>query len=327
MSHFVVVGLGSIGRRHIRNLAAIDPAARLTVVRHRGGKDDELCRQLGATVVPTIGDIGEDAELAVLATPSSYHIDALPTLIETGWPLLVEKPIVTTYRDADLVLEALATAPAAIRAAGFNLRYLPSLKRVRQLARSGVLGTLVRATLIAGQWLPDWRPGVDYRTIYSADAAQGGGVELDLCHEFDLARWFFGDMSVEFARTGRYSTLELQASDVAVAMLVPRSKPAPLVTVALDYVARQRVRWYEIVGDQARVEWSLDGRVELAMSDGVRSLVENSADFDIDASYAAMISDVVHAVRSGDASTVQRLEDGITSTLLALKVRDQGGYS
>lgn len=325
MSHFVVVGLGSIGRRHLRNLAAFDPDARLTVVRHRGGQDDELCRELGATVVGHLDDISDDVDLAVLATPSANHIDALPSLIDAGWPLLVEKPIVTTHRDADTIAVALDRAPPAIRAAGFNLRYLPSLQRVHDLARSGELGTLARATLIAGQWLPDWRPGTDYRTSYSADARRGGGVELDLSHEFDLARWFFGDMSVEFARTGRYSGLELQANDTAVAVLTPPSEAAPIVTVALDYVARRRVRWYELVGDRGRLEWSIDGRLDLATSDGVRSIVEDGDDFDVNATYVAMVEAVLDAVRSGDDTAVQGLADGLASTRLALEVRDQGG--
>lgn len=323
MTHFVVVGLGSIGRRHARNLAAADPSARITVVRHRGGEDD-VCQELGANVVTRLGQVEGAVDLAVLATPSANHMDALPDLISSGWPLLVEKPIVTSRSDADAVRALLDRSPRAVRTAGFNLRFLPSLRRMRDLVASGELGRIVRATFVAGQWLPDWRPGTDYRTSYSADDALGGGVELDLSHEFDVARWFFGDLEVEFARSGTFSDLEISSSDTAVAVLAAPTGP-PLVTVALDYVARRRVRWYEVVGDRGRVEWSLDGRLDLSTPDGTSSIVDGAPDFDVSATYVDMIHDVLEAVRTGDETKVQRLVDGLASTELALDVRDQGG--
>lgn len=324
MTHFVIVGLGSIGRRHARNLSAFAPDARITVVRHRGGEDD-LCRELGARVVTTIDDVEGDVDLAVLATPSANHMDALPRLIESGWPLLVEKPVVADRRECDVVRSLLATAPTAVRVAGFNMRHLPSLGRMHELVASGELGTIARASFIAGQWLPDWRPGTDYRTCYSADVRRGGGVELDLSHEFDIARWLFGDLSVEFARSGTFSDLEIHSSDTAVAVLAPVGGTSPLVTVALDYVARRRVRWYEVVGDRGRVEWSIDGRLDLSTADGTRSIAAGPADFDVASTYQTMIDGVLRAVRSADDSATQSLEDGLASTQLALDVRDQGG--
>lgn len=325
MTHFVVVGLGSIGRRHATNLAAVDPGAQLTIVRHEGGETD-LTRRLGARVVTSLDLIDDDQiDLAILATPSANHVETLPDLIERGWPLLVEKPVVTEAADAELILGLLAAAPPAVRAAGFNLRHLPSLQRIHGLLANGALGTIVRASFIAGQWLPDWRPDTDYRSSYSADATRGGGVELDLSHEFDVARWWFGELEVEYARCGRYSDLELRSNDTAVAVLSPAAAASPIVTVSLDYVARQRVRWYEVVGDRGRVEWNLDGSLTLTTVDGRRELTDGSGDYDVNQTYLEMLRALLDAVRTGDDAATQRLEDGIASTRLALDVRDRGG--
>lgn len=327
MMHFVVVGLGSIGRRHATNLAAFDPDARFTFVRHAGG-EDELTRRLGGRVVTSLDQIpDEPVDLAVLATPSANHIDTLPSLIRRGWPLLVEKPIVTEIADCDAITELLEQSVPAVRVAGFNLRYLPSLRRIKDLLSGGELGNVVRASFIAGQWLPDWRPGVDYRSVYSADASRGGGVELDLSHEFDVARWWFGEMQVDFARCGRFSDLDLRSNDTAVAVLQPSDRPAPVVTVALDYVARRRVRWYEVVGDQGRIEWNLDGSVDLTTADGRSVLCPDDGDFDVAATYVDMLQATLGAVATGDTSETQALVGGLASTRLALDVRDRGGRS
>lgn len=337
MNHVVVVGLGSIGRRHATNLAAMFPDARLTFVRHRppeSGVSGESGIGAGHEVrhVTNLAEaLDGTVDLAVLATPSAMHIDALPALIDHGCPLLVEKPIVATVPDCDRILELLDAAPPALRLAAFNLRYLPSLQRLRGVVTSGQLGTIARATLLAGQWLPDWRPHTDYRQSYSADAGRGGGVQLDLAHEFDAARWMLGELAVEYARCGHFSDLELRADDTAIAVLGPHSGAAPVVTVALDYLSRRRVRWYEIVGDRGRAVWDIDGTLELFDADGRHMLTDHAADFDVSATYVAMIAGIAAAATGGMAGgadrddQLQTLADGIASSRLALQVRDWGG--
>jgi len=322
--HFVLIGLGSIGRRHATNLATMHPGACFTIVRHRPVVD-EFCQELGARVVTDLSAIEGAVDLAVLATPSANHMDLLPTLIELGWPLLIEKPVVTESADCHRIAQLLDRSSSSVRVAGFNLRYLPSLRAMRDVIAGGELGRPVHASFTAGQWLPDWRPTVDYRTVYSADADRGGGVELDLSHEFDVARWFFGDLAIEFARSGQFSDLEITSNDTALAVLEPPREPGPVVTVTLDYLARPRVRRYEIVGDRGRLEWNIDGSLELATVDGQRSLSTGPADFDVSSSYVAMIDATLHATDTGDLRSVQSLSDGLASTQLAIGVRERGG--
>lgn len=322
--HFLIIGLGSIGRRHMTNLAQRNPDARFTVLRHSGAPDP-LCEQLAATVTrDQDAAIARDYDLAVISSPSANHIDTLPPLIACGTPLLVEKPIVTRIEDCELIERLLAIAPPAVRVAGFNFRHLPILQQMRSIIRSGELGRIVRASFTAGQWLPDWRPGTDYLAGYSADAARGGGVELDLVHEIDLARWFFGELDLQFAVGARLSDLGLLSNDVA-AMVMIGQKGAPIVQVALDYVSRKRLRHYEVVGDLGGLCWDIRGTLDQIGPEGRQTIVEVPGGFDVAASYLAMI-DAIAAVRSGTAWPVglQTLADGVSSTRLALLARDRG---
>ena len=321
MRHVVVIGLGAIGRRHAENLATMHPGVRITIVRHRPVVD-EFCRQLNATVVTSLEAIDGHVDLAVLATPSANHIETLPGLIDRAWPLLVEKPVVTSVDHIETIRAQLLDAQDAPRVAGFNLRHLPSLERMRSAIESGMIGRPIRASFTAGQWLPDWRPQADYRTVYSADAFRGGGVELDLSHEFDAARWFFGDLTVSHARGGRFSDLEIDANDVSISLLEPAHGRGPLVTVTLDYVARRRVRTYDVVGDDGRLVWHVDGGLDLITSSGRETLTDEPIDFNVAETYRRMLARTDSFAATGDGAAVQSLEDGLASSRLAIDVRE-----
>ena len=321
MKHFLVVGLGSIGRRHAHNLRELVPDARFTFVRH-GGDGDGFGAEFDARVVGNLGDaLDEPIDLGVVATPSADHLAVLPDLIARACPLLVEKPVVTTLAECDAIDTFLAAASPAVRAAGFNLRYLGSLRAFHAAVTDGRLGAPVRADLVAGQWLPSWRPNADYRASYSAHQDRGGGVELDLCHEIDAARWLFGEMEVAYSAAGQLSGLDLHSNDTSVSVLRGVDARPPFVTVSLDYVSRPRVRRYEVVLQGGRVVWDLDGVLEEHTEQGSRTLGVDDAAFDVPSTYVDMIRSVMRSVETGADEGIQSLSDGVASTRLALAVR------
>jgi predicted dehydrogenase len=321
MKRFLIIGLGSIGRRHMTNLASAFPGAAFTVLR-RDDAPDALCAQLNARVVTDFEvAMAGDYDLVVVSSPSSNHIDTLPALIARGWHLLVEKPIVARPEDCDVIDRALASALPAVRVSGFNFRHIPSLMQMRDRIAAGELGRVVRASFVAGLWLPDWRPAQDFRQSYSADAARGGGVELDLVHEIDVARWFFGDLTLEFALGGRLSSLGLQSNDVSAMVF---SGNGPIVQVALDYVSRKRLRHYEIVGDEAGLCWDIDGTLDLITPDGRQRLLTETGGFNVGQSYIDMITRIADAAAGRWQEPLQTLADGVASTRLALAARDMG---
>lgn len=320
MKRFVIIGLGSIGRRHMTNLAARFPGAAFTVLRHVVAPDP-LCDQLGARIVADLNDaIADVPDLIVVASPSANHMDCLPRLIASGLNLLVEKPIVTERAECDSLLAQLASAPKAVRVSGFNFRYLPSLQLIRNAIHAGDLGQVVRAAFVAGQWLPDWRPTQDYRQSYSADAARGGGVELDLVHEIDVARRFFGDLTLEFALGRRLSSLGLHSNDVAT--MVFSAPGGPIVQVALDYVARKRLRHYEVVGDKTGLLWDIAGQLDHIAPEGRSTVLNEPAGFNVVQTYIDMIDHIASAIAGDWRYPLQSLEDGIEYTKLAIAARD-----
>lgn len=319
----LIIGSGSIGQRHMRNLAAIVPGVEFVLLRHDSGA---LSGALGfdEIVVPDLAAaLASKPTLAILATPSARHIDILPRLIDAKVPTYVEKPVVTAAADAVAVREALTAAPGLPHTAGFNLRYLASLAMAKSIVASGRIGTIARANFAAGQWLPDWRKGQDHRRNYSSSKLLGGGVIFDLSHELDAARLLLGEAEIRSCELGRVESLEISSDSVACMM--GRTRSGTVITVSLDYVARSPIRRYELVGDLGTLIWDLPaGHLSLHTQAGRETITSAAGDFDVPETYLTAMKSFVDAVAGSAQPQLQTLEDGLRSTELAICASELG---
>ncbi len=235
----LVVGQGSIGQRHARVLAGLGCTVATVSRRAEAGSHATLEAALAALAPGGPGYI-------VIATETAGHAPALTALATSGYRgrVLVEKPLFAAPLDVpDLPFARLAVA--------YQLRCHPALRRLRQ-ALAGE--RLLSAHVHVGQYLPDWRPGRDYRTCYSSHAGLGGGVLRDLSHELDLANWLFGPWRRVAALGGKWSALEIDSDDHFV--LLAAFARCPAVSIHLDYVDRQTRR--AIVVNTDRHSFTLD---------------------------------------------------------------------
>jgi predicted dehydrogenase len=170
--------------------------------------------------------------------------------------------------------------------------------------------------LQAGQWLPDWRPGRDYRATYSARAQSGGGVIFDLIHEIDAARWLFGEFDQLRSMSAKSSRLAIDAEDSAGILLGRRG--GPLVSIGLDYVARPPIRRYEVFGDEGTLTWDLRAH---QLTRGEEVLEADPRSFDLAASYRAAMAEFLSAIKQSRAASPD-LADGLNSIDLALQAKE-----
>ena len=317
----LLAGSGSIGRRHVRSLQALRPDLQWVLLRSRIYAD-ELSASLNAEVCDTIdAALAHRPDMAIVATPSSRHIEILPALLQAGVPLYIEKPVVTDVAQLASLTAALAARPSrAPTLVGCNLRFLPVLAQVRALLRGGTLGKVVRADFQAGQWLPDWRPAADYRESYSASRELGGGVMLDLIHEIDMARWLLGEISDIKAMQSHASRLEIGTEDVACMIL--RNREGALATVSVDYVSRKPLRRYHVVAENGSITCDLIGKQLVLERAGEprQVLTDVPADFDVPDTYPAAMAELLAAIAEG-RETCQPLAEGIASLELLLRAK------
>ena len=257
----LVVGAGSIGARHAGNLAAL--GARVTLTDQDGPRAEKAAAALGLEIGAVLDKPGWDGfDGIVIATPTVAHREQALAALGSGACVLVEKPLAVESSGLDELVRAAGNRLMV----GFNLRLHRPVERLMELATSGAAGRVLAARFWFGQYLPDWRPNVDYRTTYSARAELGGGILLDAIHELDLVMWLFdGDVEVVAAFVGRVGDLEIDVEDTVSAVL--RAGSGAPVHVGLDYLSRRYRRGIEVVGSEAtlRLDWA---RQVLEIEDG-----------------------------------------------------------
>ena len=309
----LIAGTGSIGRRHVATLRTLRPDLRFALLR-ADARRDAYSRELDAEVFSTLETaLAWGPDLAVIATPTDLHAALIGPLVDAGVATFIEKPVVITAEDAD---DLSRRDPAALppTQVGCVLRFLEVFGTLRTWLDEGRLGRLARARIECGQYLPDWRPGTDYRLSYSATSERGGGVIFDLVHELDLAVGLLGAERLEHVMAAKRSALELACEDVALLHLT--SADGLPISVGLDYVSRTPVRNVEIVGEDASARLDFIGR-RLTLT-GPHGVVETmDAGFDIEAAYTTQFAELIGAIEQGTGTRLP-LHEGLKATRLAI---------
>jgi predicted dehydrogenase len=311
-----LVGLGSIGRRHLANLRALEPDAEIVVVRH--ARNDEGVPEGADGVMFSLDEaLAESPDLTLICGPTSTHVQTGLACLRSGAHIFVEKPLGIDAAGAAALVAAASTAKCALLV-GYNLRFLPSLRRLRDELHGGSIGRPMTLRAEVGQFLPDWRPGRDYRETNSARADFGGSVELELSHEIDYVRWLLGEAASVDAVLARTSDLEIDVDDTAELLL--RFRSGAIASVHMDMAQRSTTRTCRIAGVNGTLTW--DG-----ISGEVRRYVPNegwtvlhAGDGDRNVMYVAEMAHVLACVR-GEAEPLIGGIDGLRTVEIARAAR------
>lgn len=266
----LIVGFGSIGKRHLRVIRRNNPNADIRILRREETSAPPLFSNGVFTEYEEVRAFCPT--LAVIANPSAFHVPVAMLLAQAGCHLLIEKPISSKTKGVRQLLE-LSQKQGIVLQVGYNMRFSKSLALFRHLIRSGTIGRVLSVRCEVGQYLPNWRPGTDYRLGVSARSDLGGGVLRELSHEIDYLRWIFGDVLWVNAYIGRSSQLEVQVEDVAHLIMgqAGESDARGLVTsLSMDFFRRDTTRNCVAIGEEGSIRWKASaGSVEHLKAEGV----------------------------------------------------------
>jgi predicted dehydrogenase len=280
----LIVGLGSIGQRHVRNLRhllgaglelyAVRVRARSHVLDDSGAieSEDGLVERYGIRVFGELGPaLAERPDVVFVTNPSSLHMDVALSAARAGCHLFIEKPLATSTERLEELAESVERA-GVVALVGYQLRFHPGFEHVQRLLAAGRPGRVVGVRAAVGESLLTAHPYEDYRESYAARAELGGGVLLGLSHEFDYLQALFGVPRRVFALGGHLSELEIDVEDTVSVLLEFAGKAHAFAAhVHLDYLQRPAVRSCEIFGDDGRIVWNYhEGTVEDVRTDGAR---------------------------------------------------------
>ena len=302
----LIAGLGSIGRRHLRNLVNL---GQRDLVLYRTGQatlpDAELS---GFETVRTLeAGLAQRPKAVIVSNPTALHLDVAIPAAQAGCHLLIEKPV----SDSTARGEALRRAVAAGRGrvlVGFQFRHHPTLQQAKRLVEEGRLGGISSARVHWGEYLPGWHPWEAHEASYAARRDLGGGALLTLCHPFDYLRWIFGEVASARGVFGEGLGLEVEA--VVEAGLRFRSGVA--AGVHLDYLQRPAEHFLEVIGEAGRLRWDgLSGTLEVTVpQEGRPSLVRAPAEFERNSLFVTEMEHFLQVVE-GSAEPVCGLDDGL----------------
>jgi len=318
----LVVGLGSIGKRHLNNLRALLPQADITVWRQHTRPDDDRTSYPNANrIVYSFKDaMAYRPEVAIIANPAAFHIETGLKLAQEGIPLLIEKPFSNQLDDVEELIHLSASRGQTLMI-GYHLRFHPSLVCLKETLENGKIGKVLSVIAEVGQYLPDWRPDTAYTQNVSAQARLGGGVVLELSHELDYARWLMGEVQAVSAQVGKLSDLTMDVEDSADIHL--RFAQGGSGNIHLDMLQRALTRTCKLIGTDGTLTWDgISNSVRFySASDHAWQDIFPARPMDRNDMYRQEIRHFLECVQTG-ARPVVTGEDGLQVLKVALAVKE-----
>jgi predicted dehydrogenase len=314
---FMIAGLGSIGRRHLRNLVALGEQDILLFRTHQATLSEE---DLAGFQVETDlkAALSQGPEAVIVANPTALHLELAIPAAEAGCHLMLEKPISHSLERVEALQKAVLSGKGQVLV-GFQFRFHPGLNQVAALLQQGAIGRPLSVRAHWGEFLPNWHPWEDYRQGYAARSDLGGGVILTLCHPLDYLRWLLGDIAELAAFGGHLSDLDLQVEDTAEIGL--RFVSGVVGSVHLNYNQRPPAHHLELVGTGGVIRWdNADGAVHLSWAGADWETFPPPAGFERNMLFLDEMRHFI-SLTQGKAVPVCSLDDGIWALRLALAAR------
>lgn len=248
----LIIGSGSIGKRHLRNLQFLGESG-VVMAEPDAGRAEAIKKEFGVEVYGSPEEAFKNKKFNIIfiCSPSAFHLEQALFCAKNGCDLFIEKPLSHSTKNLSKLLETVSKEKL-VAMVGSNWKFYTLFQKMKELLDSGAVGKILSARCQFGQYLPDWHPWEDYRKGYSANKKLGGGILLD-SHEFDYLTWFLGDVKKLSCFTKKVGSLEIDVEDVAEIIL--EFKNGAIGEIHLDYIQRFYQRNFEFFGETGTITW------------------------------------------------------------------------
>lgn len=289
----VFIGIGSIAKKHIKAIRKIEPQAEIFAL--RSSKD--------AAPYEDVKDFYEYEEIQgiapdfiIISNPTSKHFETIQKLLPYRIPLFIEKPVFAELGHDDVIKEI--EDKHILTYVACDMRFMDCLTWLHQyIAEHKQDVRINEINVYCGSYLPEWRPGTDFRKCYSAIPELGGGVHIDLIHDVDYVYWIFGKPESHQALFRNVSSLNIKAYDYANFNLI---YPEFCANVVLNYFRRDAKRYMEILFDDCT--WTVDmmkNEITSSKGDTIYRSEQTGAD-----EYEAQMRYFIDLVKNGETTSM-----------------------
>ena len=259
--NILIIGLGSIAKKHILAINKIINEA--TIYAYRSTSNSESIN--GIINVNSLDSIDFVIDFIIISNPTSLHEETIIRCLKFNCPLFIEKPALLDLRNANVIIKQLKNANIATYV-GCNMRFHPALIFLKKLILN-LKSNINEVNVYFGSYLPDWRPGRDFRKIYSSNPILGGGVHLYLIHELDYCIWIFGNPIFSRRLLRSNSTLNIDSIDFANYSLIYQKFT---VDIKLNYYRKDSKRQIEIITSDDTIMADLNTNCVYSLINGIK---------------------------------------------------------
>lgn len=254
----LVCGIGSIGQRHFKNLRAL--GHQLAIFRSRRTSNpfiENFLMQQKKSGKPIRVFFNLKKALRIfnpdavfVTNPSSQHIKTALVAARHGCHIFIEKPISHNLSGLD-ELQKIAKQKKLKVMVGYNFRFHPLLRRMKQMLDKGSIGLPLATNAVVGENVADWHPWEDYRQSYAVNKSGGGGAILCFSHDIDYLYWFLGMPKIIAAAGGKLTPLSGDTEDMVKTLL--EFPKGVIASLHLDFWQRPHVHWFELLGTKGKL--------------------------------------------------------------------------
>ena len=316
MKKILVVGYGSIGKRHVENLLSISNLEIIVCTK----RNDVKKLKKHAKVYRTLKQcLKEKPDMGIIANETSLHVTTAIKLANEGLDLFLEKPLSNSLKDVEK-LRAIVKKKKLITQMGCNLRFHPCIKKIKSLIDQQKIGRIISAQVKSCSYLPDYHPWEDYRKGYAARKDLGGGIILTQIHEIDYMYWFFHEVENVLSMSGKFSDLKITAEDYVSSLLKFKNKI--IGELHMDYFQRPNFRSCEIRGTKGEIYWDSDNNRVIIYNMNKKRWQKKIEikNYKINLSYIEELKHFLKCVKYRK-ETINNLEQGIVTLKVALAIK------
>lgn len=255
--------MGSIGYRHIKNVKKLLPKVEIAALRSQKNTINHEFTQIIDHEFYNISDAKSfTPDMIFITNPTFLHVETSLEFTNIVPGIFIEKPISDRL---DKVQKLIDYNESSIIHVACPLRFHPTIKFLKDYLKNR--HKILNIRLSSGSYLPEWRPGQDYRKLYCARKEFGGGVSLDLIHEIDYLRWIFGNIKEGYFGSSKVSDLDINSEDISYSIF--KLESGGICELHLDYFRRLPERKIEVSTDNELIVADLiDSSIKICNSDG-----------------------------------------------------------
>ena len=318
-----MVGYGSIGKRHVKNILKYTNHQIIICTKR---SDLTSLNQKRIKIFDTMKKcLIEKPEIGFITNETAYHIPIAKQLAKRGIDLFIEKPLSNSKKDIKM-LQKIVNQKKLITQMGYNLRFHKCIIQIQKLIKQNKIGRIISIQAENGSYLPDWHPYEDYKIGYAGKKELGGGIVLTQIHDVDYLFWFFGQPKSIFSFMGKFSDLKISGEDYCASII--NFKNNITAELHLDFFQGPEFRGCKIKGTNGIITWnSVDNEIKFFNNKKKKwEIIFKINKFERNQMYVDELKHFLKSIKNRDNTKIQ-LDDGIKTLNIALAMKESATKS